>query len=204
MSSAAAAKPAAESKQAELAKSLSATILADLQPQLEKILGAITDNFAELTTRVCAIEARLEVIEASCSGGKKATKTSTAKGGKASTDKKSAGKKAAEDPRDKVKNSMLYFRWAWANDEEFHSTYCTDDIQDALDGDDNLAKKKDAKERRLAEGTLVWKTHLTDEQKKDVRTLFNDWSKQREKEGMDDQLDANGDADADADAAADE
>lgn len=187
-----AATAAAGSKQADLAKSLALTVVADLKETLTASSTAMADNFAEVVTRLGAMEARLEVIETACSGAKKVTKTA-AKGSAAAAKKATGGKKAvADDPREKVKNSMLYFRWAWAHDPEFHETYVTDDIREALDADANLLKKKDPVERMLAEGTSVWKLFLTEEQKKEVRTLFNEWQAQREKEDMEPQLDENG------------
>ena len=190
---------AAVSKEAKLANSIADTVIAKVTPILSKESEAQAERFAELLSRLGAIEARLEVLEGIGSGAKKATKTTAGKSGAAAkTGAKAGAKKAAEDPRDKVKNSMLYFRWAWCNDQKFHDTYVTDDITAALDEDENLSKKKDPTERLLAEGTLVWKSHLTKEQKDDIRTLYNEWVKQREKEGMDEQLDENGTEEADA------
>ena len=77
--------------------------------------------------------------------------------------------------RDKVRNSMLYFRWSWANDANFRDVYITDDIQDALDNDEQLAQRKYSYERMLAEGSMVWKSHLTEKQQREVRLLYHDW-----------------------------
>jgi hypothetical protein len=192
------ATDAAVSKETKLANSIADTVIAKVTPILSKESEAQVDRFAELMTRLGAIEARLEVLEGMGSGAKKATKTSAGKSGAAAKGGKTGTKKVAEDPRDKVKNSMLYFRWAYANDEEFHNAYITDDITAALEADDNLAKKKDPTERLLAEATLIWKSHLDKPQKDEIRTLYNEWVKQREKEGMDEQLDENGTEEADA------
>ena len=190
---------AAISKEAKLANSIADTVIAKVTPIISKESEAQAERFAELMTRLGAIEARLEVLEGIGSGAKKATKTSAGKSSAAAKPGAKAGtKKAAEDPRDKVKNSMLYFRWSWANDQELHDSYVTDDITAALAEDENLAKKKDPTERLLAEGTLIWKSHLTKEQKDEIRTLYNEWTKQRDKEGLEDQLDENGTEDADA------
>lgn len=202
--SAAAAPESKQAAQAVLAKSVSDKVLADLVPLLNQASQASAEQSAEIQVQLATILARLEVLEMSASSAKKATKVGGKGAAAKAGGKGAAGKKAGEDPRDKVKNSMLYFRWAMANDEEFYNTYMTDEIREALEADENLAKKKDPTERKLAEGTLLWKSHLSVDQKADIRTLFTDWQAQREKASMEEQLDDGAEADTNGAAAAED
>lgn len=197
-----AATAAGGNKQAELSKNIAATLIELLVPIMDKQGKEMADHFAEIITRLGALEARFEVLESVSSGAKKATKTTAGKAATAAKGKAAAGKgkAAAEDPREKVKNSMLYFRWALANDEKFREEYVTADLQEVIDADENIAKKKDEKEKWLAAGSLLWKSHLTDDQKKEIRTLYNEWSKQREQDALaaDGQLEDDGAENGDA------
>jgi hypothetical protein len=79
------------------------------------------------------------------------------------------------DGSDKLKNVMLYFRWMWANDEDFRWSYLTKDIRETLDTDEYLAGKEGVATRRLAEGSVVWRRCLTSEQKRALRQEFKAW-----------------------------
>lgn len=194
------AKPA-ESKQAELAASLAASNLEKLRPVLDEKFQQVVDLLTEVLTTLAQSQARLEVLEAAIAGGKKPVKTAAAKPAASKAGAKTAAKKApAGDPRDKVKNSMLFFRYMFAQDDQFRTEYLTEEIEAAIDGDEGLAKKKDAHEKLLATGSLLWKDHLTPDQKDDVRKLYNEWAEARKKEELGEQLDEAADAGADGDA----
>ncbi len=179
-------------KSQELVKHISDGVLAAFEKGPEK---RTQEKLAVLDATLCAILAKLDAAEVLNSSG--ATKRET-KGTKKAGTKKAAKAVDEGDAKSKVKNSMLYCRWAWANDEEFRNTYETPEIRASLDEDTTIAKKTSGSpDRLLAEGTAVWKQYLNEEQKAEIKSRFASWKS--DITPAEPQLDADADADAPAD-----
>ena len=41
--------------------------------------------------------------------------------------------------RDKIRNTLLFFRWKWLNDDAFRGIYCTEEVREWLDENEELA-----------------------------------------------------------------
>jgi hypothetical protein len=185
------AAPAAQTnKQAELVKS----IVDSVNDALASDRKETGEKFAQLVTMNASILARLEAMEGILNGQRRPVKTASKAGGAAKNGGASK-KNASDDPRDRVKNSMLYARWAFANDEAFRDEFLTEEAQGVLDAED--FGKKSGDELLLAQGQLLWKKHFSDEQKNDIRDRYNKWTEDRKRDGGEPQLDEDGDAAAD-------
>lgn len=165
----------AVAKQAALVKSIADATKEGLMPSINDL----TKMVATLSVTNASIEARLQVLEATAVGGaKRATKaTATAGGAK----KAGAAAKKADDPTAKVKNSMLYFRFMWMNDEEFRGEWgpaLSEDLDGLFEAEASVTKKAAGSAERLsAEGNYLWKNVLSDDQKKHVKAAFDEWQK---------------------------
>lgn len=182
---------AAVTKESQIVKSVTDGVVDAIRKILKEHETVQTDTSANLEVTITAILSRLDTLELNLSGSKRAPaerKTGAAKapGGKGK------GKAAGGDARDKVKNAMLYARWAFANDEEFRTEYLTDDAQGVLDGQD--FKTKVGEELYLAQGQALWKSHWTPEQKEEIRQKYNAWTQDRTREAAEPQLEADGEA----------
>ena len=85
-----------------------------------------------------------------------------------------------DDGYGKVGNSMQFCRRKFADDPEFRARYLTEEGQQGLDGDPSVAKHPPGSEERfLAEGTTLWKKHLTPEKKAEIKREFNAFKQER-------------------------
>lgn len=78
--------------------------------------------------------------------------------------------------RDKIRNTLLFFRWKWLNDDAFRGIYCTEEVREWLDENEELASAApDVRGGR--EATLVWKDWLLPDRKTEARALYQEWLK---------------------------
>ena len=84
--------------------------------------------FEDLYVVVAAIGARLEVLEKT-SGAKRPLRSEHKTGATA------AAQPDSNDPHDRIKNSMLYTRRMWADDESFRIKYHSAPVQVEIDND---------------------------------------------------------------------
>lgn len=174
------------SKHQQLVSSLSEGVCAKLRPLIESMKTESAAEFANMHTLLAAVAARLEVLEAGGGAGGAAKraprgerKTGAAKAGGA---KAAGAAKDTGDDLDKVKNSMLFCRRMWELDADFRAEYTTADVEAAIQADEKCTKHAEgSKERLLAEGSLVWRTCLTDAQKKEIKDKFVRWQEERAK-----------------------
>ena len=145
-------------------------------------------EFASINSICSALLARVEVIEqfSTSSGGAKRALRGERKTGGAPVAKADGD----DDQDDKIKNSMLYTRRMWANEEEFRTKYLTEAVQTEIDGDDKTTKHPaDTEARRLAEGSLFWRKCATTQQKSAIRDEFTRWLEERKRGQLAEQLD---------------
>jgi len=89
-----------------------------------------------------------------------------------------------------VKNSMLFCRAMRATDSDFRKEFGGDNkadvqrIREILSSDSSVTKKDSDMARLLAEGAVMWRKVITDEQKKTIRARFESWKKRREENAM--------------------
>ena len=85
----------------------------------------------------------------------------------------------------KIRNTMLFFKWKWLNDGAFRDTYCTEEVQNWLDeNEDPSGPGKNLAARELADPGSVWKRRLTYEQKMEMRSLYREWRAKLEEEDL--------------------
>lgn len=175
----------AASKQQQLVDS----IVDGIKPLLDDQTKATSVELANLSTMLAGIVARLEVLEAGApaGGAKRQTRGARQTGGGAGA---GVAKGAASgDARDKVKNAMLFCRWAMAHDDDFREKY--EHYLPTLAEDEKVAAKDEgSEERKLLEGSQLWKSCLTEDEKKDVRAEFTRWKEALGKEALAKPLDA--------------
>lgn len=173
------------SKQAELAKSIADIVEDRIRTIMTTIEKERAEKDAELACNINVILTRLEAFDQILQGQKRPVKTERKTGG---GPKKGGSKKAAsgDDERDRVKNSMLYFRWAFANDAVLRDEFTNDDSQAILDTED--FSKKSGDDLLKAQAALLWKKYLTDDQKKEMKQRYQDWDKDRQSADSEPQL----------------
>lgn len=167
----------AASKQQQLVDS----IVDGMRPLIEAQTKETAGELANINTLMAGILARLEALETggATAGAKRQTRTTRQTGGGAGASKAAA----SGDPRDKVKNAMLYCRWAMANDDEFREKY-EHHLETLAEDEKVAAKEEGSEERKLLEGSQLWKTCLSEEEKKDVRDSFTRWKEELGKETL--------------------
>lgn len=157
----AARPPAADERQAQL----TVVIQNAFAPMLAKMEGQL----AQCNISINSVISRLDGLEAIIGkGGAGAAKKTT----KASGGKKPA-KKAGEPP--KLTNSLLYFRWACSTDEETRNRFLPAETVDALRDHEALKKKDDQKDPEgwwSALANQAWRSHLSDDDKSEVKGLY--------------------------------
>lgn len=179
-----------DTKHKLLVDSIAMGVNATLQPQLEKMVGQIAAENANIVALLASIAARLEILEVGggAAGAKRAPRGERKTGGAAP---KAAAAAAGDDPYAKVANAMLYFRRFYAEDEAFREKYSSDATAAKIEADDRVTKHAEGSERRLlAEASLIWRECLTDGQKKVVKDEFTRWKEDREKAALAPPLDA--------------
>lgn len=190
------ASSGSSSKQAELARSIADEVEGRIRTVMGDYEKARATTDAELATSVNSISARLELIENVLQSTKRPVKTERKTGG-AGAKKAGGSKKSASDDDDisKVKNSMLYFRWAFAYDASVREEYLTPEANTVLEGED--FKNKTGADLYKAQGAALWRKHLSDDDKKNIKQRFADWDADRKRQTDEPQLDedavANGD-----------
>jgi hypothetical protein len=167
------------SKQQQLVNSLAEGVVIAMRPLLEEQAVQTAVEFANLTTMVASLVARLEVLERMGGpGAKRATRGERKTGG-------GAAKATTGDKYDKVINAMLYCRRMFADSAEFRAKYTCAATTAGIEGDDKITKHPEGSEaRHLAEGHLVWRKFLTSQQKKDIKDEFKRWQDDRKRTGI--------------------
>lgn len=162
-------------------------------------IGKLTEQIAKLQVTSNAVLARLETLESTVNSGGTTAKRAVRTGGatKGAAAKKTTAKKgAAGDDKSKVTNALLYFRYSMANNlDDSQDTYGTEENLLEADKDATVQKRdkdKDPSGYWSAVGAALWKSVLTDEQKDEIRTLFNAWKEQAARDDADDQLEEEG------------
>lgn len=178
----------AESKQQQLYNGVAKAVFTQIKPLFDELKTAQATQNSDMKVTLSALSARLEMLEEQMKSGggpKRPAKTGTRK---AAVGKAADAKPENEDPADKVKNAMLFSRWAMAHDADRLSAFITPAAQTIFDADDSCAKK-DGTERKMAEGAILWKKVLTKDQQDEVRQIFKTWQEERARGAMDGQLD---------------
>lgn len=154
-----------------------------LTPKIEDLQQTLADMALDLKTVIT----RLEYVSTSVQGGKKPSKTEkkTGKRGKSSeTDEK-------EDPRDKIINCLLYFRWKFATNEEFRDEIMEDERAQNAVSEGNF-KSKSGEELYKAQAAAIWKQMK--DRHKEFRTEFEEWSRDRKAQNSKESANEEGDA----------
>lgn len=180
----------ADNKQAQLTTAIAAALHEKLAPELSKI----AESIAKLHVALSAISARLDILEQTFAAGgtpKKAVRTAAATG---------IAKVAAAKGEEKAPaNSLLFFRKMLADDiDGARATYCSDENLAAVEGVAAVmkaAKVKDNSEKELAAwyssvGNALWSARLNDDDKKEVKALFEAWKEAQARDASAVPLDA--------------
>lgn len=180
----------AAAKQAALVGSIAKATSAELSSKMDEMLKML----ATMSVSLASTEARMQVIEAAStgSGPKRATKATGAKAAAGAAKKVGAAAKKADDPTSKVINSMLYFRYMWVNDAEFREEWgptLSEDLGALFESEVSITKKAaGTSERYSAEAQYLWKNVLADEQKKAIKSAYDEWNKATARAAEDGQL----------------
>lgn len=147
----------------------------------------LTDMLSALTVTTNSVLARLEVLEAATAGGapaaKRAVRTAAAKGG---------AKAAAEDPLDKITNTLLYFRYKMATDAAFRETHAPEEVLAEVADSKTVTSKditKSPGDYWSAVGGAIWKDVLSEDQKTGLRTEYTTWKDERKRQDAEPPLD---------------
>ena len=170
-------------RQQEFAAAIAAATDKRLKPEFETVFKgqrSLTDQIVNLNVAVEEMRAQLSLMQANIVCKRPARSQKRTAGSKPN------GKNSGDDPKDKVKNSMLYCRWAWANDEEFKKLYETKELRQTLDSAENI-KKLSGIQKLQAEGREAWK-QFDDKKKGEVRKKFKDWRENLDNEKLKPQL----------------
>jgi hypothetical protein len=173
-----------ESKQNALAETLTRGVAAGIIPHLT----ALSEQLAKLAVSQSATLARLTTVETILgeggAGAKRAVRTGAAK--PAAAGKAGAAKGAANDPKSKVTNALLYFRYGLANDlGDLRETYATDAALEDANADPAVAKKNadtDPAGYYSAVGAFLWK-QLVEDDKGKIRAQHVAWKEENAREG---------------------
>lgn len=188
-------------KQAALVDAIATGVKDKMSPEFK----ALADTLAKLTVTNNASLARLEVVESMLASGTTTAKKAVRTGAAASKKGATVGKKAAAGfEESKVKNTLLYFRHAMANNlDGLRDIYGTEENLAEAESDSSVSKKdrnKDEAGYFSAVGHFLWKATLTDEQKAEVKTLFTTWQAQNKQNEDQPQLDEDDGDNAEADS----
>ena len=135
-----------------------------LELAIETLTREIGSEFANISTLLTTLEARVEAIEKSLVPDRR----------------RKTGGSDTDDPLDKITNSMLYTRRLWADNEEFRAKYLSEGVRAKLDEDCRVSKHPtDTEARWLAEGHIFWHRCATPQQKTEIRDAFNRWKEER-------------------------
>jgi hypothetical protein len=194
-------------KQTVLADAIAVRCHKELTPEMAKI----GEQLAKLAVSNNAIIARLETLEGAVSSGGAASKRAVRTGAGAAAKPagaKKAGKKAADDPS-KVTNALLFCRWELEHDlNDAREAYGTEENLLKVSGEKTVSTReadKDKSDAALGEywsavGNALWKSVLTEGDKKEIRGRYATWKEELARESAAPALDE----DAADDAAADE
>lgn len=174
-----------ETKQNALADALTKGVTAGVLPHIT----ALSEQLAKLSVSQSATLARLATLETMLSeggtGAKRAVRTGAA-AKPAAAGKGAAAKGAANDPKSKVTNALLYFRYGLANDlGDLRETYATDAALEDANADPAVAKKNadtDPAGYFSAVGAFLWK-QLPEDDKSKIRAQHVAWKEENAREG---------------------
>lgn len=177
--------PNAANKQDLLVKCIADAVKASIEGDLK----AVSLQTTAILVTLNAINARLTTVENSITGGAPAggkRQTRAAAGGAKKPAAKAGGQKGAN-----VTNALLFFRKAMADNlYGIRDEFATDENIAEADADASVAKVDKTKEEIYYStvGAFLWKTVLTDAQKDEMRTKFNDWKAETTRAEADDPL----------------
>jgi len=182
---------------AGFAQTIAENIVKSLKTENESFKDSITFEITKLVvhintllTKVEDLSAKVDNLADAGSTVKRVVRTGAAKTAAATPapSKKAAASSTQPSSNSKVKNTMLWVRKMWAEDENFQIEFGSPESAEALNRDSSVEKARTAaansKEPGMqlkalqAEGLCMWKTVLNGNQKNTIRERYKLWNKE--------------------------